>query len=110
MMFCVNNCKGPPSIEEELDPTYYVVAGDAFTLSCTVTDDPQSPNGTQFLWYKDGSDIIQSTETIANKPMYTSKLRIQLLDSDEHSGQYRCVAYNHPSRNVSSSTTLVVES
>ena len=102
--------KGPPSIEEELDPTYHVVAGDAFTLSCTVTDDPQSPNGPQFLWYKNGSDIINSTETIANKPLYTSQLSIQHLDSDKHSGQYTCVAYNHLSRNVSSSTTLVIES
>ena len=88
-----------------------MVAGDRFTQSCTTNDDPDSPNGIQFVWYKDGSNITNSTEVVVTyKPVYTSQLDIQQLNSDEHSGQYSCVAYNNPSANVTTSTTLVVES
>ena len=111
MKVIVFSVKGPPTFIQEFDPIYYVVAGDTFTLSCTANDDPQSPNGTKFLWYKDDNNITALTEVVvADKPLYTSQLNIQQLDSDEHSGQYLCVAYNNPSANVTSSTTLVVES
>ena len=48
----------------------------------------------------------------ANKPVYTSQLTIQQLDSDQHNGQYFCVAYNYniSVNAMSVSTTLIVES
>ena len=39
-----------------------------------------------------------------------SQLNIQQLDSDQHSGNYSCAAYNNPSANVTSFTTLIIES
>ena len=101
--------KGPPTLND-LGLTRRLVAGDAFTLSCTANDDPQSPDGVHFVWYQDDNDITSATTVIANSPKYTSQLNIQQLDSDHHSGHYSCVAYNHPSAYVTSSTTLIIES
>ena len=108
-MFSLISIQGPPTLQD-LDAIHYLVAGDAFTLSCTANDDPQSPNGVHFVWYQDDNDITSATTVIANKPVYTSQLNIQQLDSDHHSGHYSCVAYNHPSAYVTSSTTLIIES
>ena len=101
--------KGPPTLHD-LGLTHRLVAGDAFTLSCTANDDPQSPDGVHFVWYQDDNDITNLTQVVTNKPEYTSQLNIKQLDSDRHNGNYLCVAYNHPSVNVKSSTTLIVES
>ena len=99
----------PPTLQD-MDPIHYLVTGDAFTLSCTATDDPQSPDGVHFVWYQDDNDITSSTKVIASSQKYTSQLNIQQLDSDHHSGYYLCIAYNHPSAYVTTSTTLIVES
>ena len=101
--------KGLPTLYL-LNPLHYLVAGDPFTLNCTAEDDPQSPNGIQFLWYRDDIDITNKTKVIPNNHVYTSELNLNQLDSDQHSGYYLCVAYNNPSANVTSSTTLIVES
>ena len=101
--------KGLPTLHL-LDPLHYLVTGDPFTLNCTAEDDPQSPNGTQFLWYRDDIDITNETRVTANNNVYTSQLNIHQLDSDQYSGKYLCIAYNNPSANVTSSTTLIVES
>ena len=101
--------KGLPTFNL-LDPFHYLVAGDPFTLNYTAEDDPQSPNRIQFLWYRDDIDITNETRVTANNYVYTSQLNIYQLDSDQHSGYYSCVAYNNPSANVTSSTTLIVES
>ena len=108
-MFSLISTQGPPTLQD-LDPIHYLVTGDAFTLSCTANNDPQSPDGVHFVWYQDDNDITSATTVIANSPKYTSQLNIQQLDSDHHSGHYSCVAYNHPSAYVTSSTTLIVES
>ena len=109
MNVIVFTVKGPPTIQK-FNPIHYLVAGDQFTLSCTANDDRDSPIGTQFVWYKDGNDITGLTELmVANKSVYTSQLSLQ-LNSDDHSGNYSCIAYNNPSANVTTSTTLVVES
>ena len=108
-MFSIITIQGPPTLQK-LDPIHYLVAGDTFTLSCTAIDDPQSPDGVHFVWYQDDTNTRSSTKLVDNKPVYTSELNIQQLDSDKHSGNYSCVAYNHPSANVTSFTTLVVES
>ena len=102
--------KGSPTIQQ-LDPFYYVIAGDTFTLNCTVTNEPQSSDGIKILWYRDNHDITSFTEVIANNSTYTSQLYIEELDSDQHSGQYMCVAYNSTTNvNATSTTTVVVES
>ena len=101
--------KGSPTIQQ-FDPYYYVIAGNTFTLNCTVTDEPQSPDGIKVLWYRDNHDITSLTKVIANNSTYTSQLYIEELDSDQHSGQYMCVAYNSTYVNATSTTTVVVES
>ena len=102
--------KDPPTIQQ-LDPFYYVIAGDTFTLNCTVTDEPQSPDGIKFLWYKNSYNITSLTKVIVNDSTYTSQLYIEKLDSDQHSGQYMCVAYNSTTNvNATSTTTVIVES
>ena len=110
MNVIVFTVKGPPTIQK-FKQIHYLVAGDQFTLSCTANDDRDSPNGTQFVWYKDGSNITSLTKVVpADKLLYTSQLDIQQLNSDDHSGNYSCIAYNNPSASVNTSTTLVVES
>jgi len=101
--------KDPPTIQQ-FDSFYYVIAGDAFTLNCIATDDPQSPDELKFTWYQDNHNITNLATVNASKPNYTSQLRIEKLDSDQHSGQYSCVAYNAASISVSSNTTVIVES
>ena len=101
--------KGSPTIQQ-LDPFYYVIAGDTFILNCTVTDEPQSPDGIKFLWYKDGHNITSLTWVIVNKSTYISQLYIEELDPDQHNGQYMCVAYNSTYVNSTSTTTVIVES
>ena len=108
-LFSLISILGLPTLQD-LDLIHYLVTGDAFTLSCTANDDPQSPNGVHFVWYQNDDDITSTTTVIANSPKYTSQLNIQQLDSDHHSGHYSCVAYNHPSAYVTSSTILIVES
>ena len=88
-----------------------MIAGYAIILNCTATNDLQSPNQVEFTWYHDNNNItIDSTKIKTSESNYVSQLDIRQLDSDEHSGQYLCVAYNNPSDNVTSSTTLIVES
>ena len=102
--------KDSPTIRQ-FDPFYYVIAGDTFTLNCTVTDEPRSRDEIKFLWYKDGHNITSLTKVIANNSTYTSQLYIEELDSDQHSGQYMCVAYNSTTNvNATSTTTVIVES
>ena len=101
---------GPPLIQP-FDPLYFGVAGDPFTLNCTATDNFSSSNEVKFQWYQDDRDIpTKSTTTVeTKKPNYTSQLRIEKLDPDQHSGQYMCVVYNNASSNATS-TALIVES
>ena len=108
-MFSLISTQGPPTLQD-LNLIHYLVTGDAFTLSCTANNDPQSPDGVHFVWYQDDNDITSATTVIANNLVHTSQLNIQQLDSDHHSGRYSCVAYNHPSAYVTSSTILIIES
>ena len=110
VMYVTISSKGLPTIQQ-LDPFYYVIAGDTFTLNCTVTDEPQSPDGIKILWYKNSYNITSLTKVIVNDSTYTSQLYIEKLDSEQHSGQYMCVAYNSTTNtNATSTTTVIVES
>ena len=87
-----------------------MIAGYPFILNCTAANDPDSPNKIEFAWYQDNKEITNLREIRINKTTNVSQLNIQQLDSDHHSGYYSCVAYNHPSAHVNSSTTIIVES
>lgn len=87
-----------------------MIAGYEIILNCTAVNDPQSPNQVEFTWYYNDKNITDSIETRSNKDTYVSQLDIQQLDSDKHGGQYLCVAYNNPSDNETSTTTLIIES
>ena len=99
--------KDSPTIQQ-LDPFYYVIAGNAFTLNCTVTDERKSPEEIKILWYRDNHNITSLTKVIANISTYTSQLYIEKLDSDQHSGRYMCVAYNSTTNANATSTTMVI--
>ena len=99
---CNGTCiptKGPPS-NQQFDPFYYVIAGNAFTLNCTVRNTARTP---KFSWYQDNHDITILTKTLAT---YTSQLYIEKLESDQHSGRYICASRNK----AISTTTVIVES
>ena len=110
-LLCVSiPSKDPPTIQQ-LDPFYYVIAGDTFTLNCTVTDERKSPEEINFLWYKDNHNITSLTKVIVNDSTYTSQLYIEKLDSDQDGGRYMCVAYKSTTNaNATSTTTVIVES
>ena len=100
---------GPPSFQQ-FDPFYYVITGDAFSLNCTATDNPNSRQIT-FSWYRNNKHITHITTIIASDTTSqymksTSQLYIDKLDSDQHSGRYICVANNR----AISTTTVIVES
>ena len=92
--------KGPP-INQQFDPLYYVIAGDAFILNCTV---PETFHNPTVLWYRDNHYITNLTATLASN--YASQLYIEKLDSNQHSGRYICAANNE----AISITTIIVES
>ena len=96
---------------QQFDTLYYGIAGGPFTLNCTATDPFSSPNEVKFLWYQGDRNITNLTAMVeAMKPNYTSQLHIEELNSDQHSGRYKCVTHNNASSSAESTTTVVVES
>ena len=96
---------------------YHVIAGDPFTLNCTATNDPQSPNELRFRWFKESTriDINQSQWNItelSNGPFtVTSQLVITNLTVGKHDGIYSCAVDNFKVDNaVNQSTIVVIES
>ena len=107
---------GPPTVQE-FSRVYYVTAGDPFTLNCTATNDPQSPNELRFRWFKESTriDINQSqwniNELSNDLSTVTSQLVITNLTVDEHNGVYSCAVDNFKVDNaVNQSTIVVIES
>ena len=101
--------KGSP-IKQQFDTFYHVIVGDTFSLNCTATDNPNSPEIT-YSWYRNNEDITHLTKILAsNKTAQyrwsTSQLYIEQLDPDQHNGRYMCVANNE----AISTTTVIVES
>ena len=101
--------KGSPS-KQQFDTFYHVIVGDTFSLNCTATDNPNTPEIT-FSWYRNNEDITHLIKIVAKyrTTQYrssTSQLYIEQLDSDQHSGRYICVANNE----AISTTTVMVES
>ena len=107
---------GPP-ILHPVDPVYYVIAGDPFTLNCTATNDPQSPNELRFRWFKGSTRIDDNplqwniTKLSRDPSTVTSQLVITNLTVDEHNGSYSCEVDNFRVETaVNQNTNVVVES
>ena len=101
--------KGSPT-KQQFDTFYHLIVGDTFSLNCTATDNPNSPEIT-FSWYRNNEDITHLTKIVAKykSAKYrssTSQLYIEQLDSDKQNGRYICVANNE----AISTTTVIVES
>ena len=107
---------GPPTVQE-FHRVYYVIAGDSFTLNCTATNDPQSPNELRFRWFKESiridNDQSQWNITeLSNDPFtVTSQLVITNLTVDKHNGTYSCRVDNFRiDMAVNQTTAVVIES
>ena len=97
-------------VNQQFDPFYYVITGDAFSLNCIATGNPNSRPIT-FSWYRNSKHITDITRIIASDRTSrymksVSQLNIKKLDSDQHSGRYICVANNK----AISTTRVFVES
>ena len=105
---CIPTTAAP--VNQQFDPFYYITTGDALSLNCSATGNPNSRPIT-FSWYRNNKQITHITTIIANylTSQYmksVSQLYIDKLDSDQHSGRYICVANNK----AISITTVFVES
>ena len=104
-------------ILQEFDTVYYGIAGNLFTLNCTATNDPQSPNELRFRWFKGSTRIDDDplqwniTELSSDPFTVTSQLIITNLTVDEHNGSYSCRVDNFRVETaISQNTIIVVES
>ena len=111
--FCITvhviPAKGSPT-KQQFDAFYHLIDGDTFSLNCTATDNPNSPEIT-FSWYRNNEDITHLTKIVAKyrTGQYrssTSQLYIKNVYSEQHGGRYICVANNE----AISTTTVIVES
>ena len=97
---------------------YYVIVGNPFTLNCTATNDPQSPNELRFRWFKGSSKIDNkqaqwniSEITLTNTLTVTSQIIITNLAVEQHNGTFKCSVDNFkPRTDVDQTTIVVVES
>ena len=97
----------------QLPSIYYVAVGDTFSLECTATNDPQSPNMLDIRWFK-GPIRIDN-----NRSYVTAEYRRELsyisviFTIDEvdyqYNGTYTCSIYDSMIT-TNKSTTYVVES
>ena len=103
---------------QPINPVYYVIDGDPFTLNCTATNDPQSPNELSFKWFKESTRIdnkdsqwIINEMAIENILTVTSQIVITNLTVEQHNGTYTCSVHNFkPKSAVDQTITVVVES
>ena len=107
---------GPPTLQE-FSRVYYVIAGDPFTLNCTATNDPQSPNELRFRWFKESTRIDDDqlqwsiTELSIDPFTVTSQLIITNLTVDKYNGTYSCRVDNFRiDMAINQTTTVVIES
>ena len=102
-----------------INPLYYVIAGDPFTLNCTAANDPQSPSKLRFRWIK-GSNRIDddgpsqwtiTKMSLRNTMTVTSQLVITNLTMEQHNGTYTCSVDNYrPRTSIDQTTIVIVES
>ena len=102
---------------QPVDLAYFVIAGDAFILNCTATNDLQSPNNLTFRWYKESIKITDETsqwnitKSFRDNLTVTSQIIITNLTVDQHSGAYICMVDNNENETaVNQTTNIIVES
>jgi len=80
-------------------------------LECLANNDVDSPDNITFIWFKDDKLLNSTSDINIQTGMLYSKLSIQQLDPENHSGIYSCGAYNNEiSDSVFTNTTLTIES
>ena len=97
---------------------YCVIAGDRFTLNCTATNDPQSPNKLRFRWFKESTRIDNNSSqwnitelSMRNTLTVTSQIVIQHLKVEQHNVMYTCSVNNFRTlAAVNQITNIIVES
>ena len=99
----------------QLSSIDYVAVGDTFSLECTATNDPQSPNMLEIRWFK-GSTRIDNNRfyTVAEYRRELSYISL-ITTVDEvdyqYNGTYTCSIYDSMiTTTTNKSTTYVVES
>ena len=104
---------------QAINPVYYVITGDPFTLNCTATNDPQSPNELRFRWFTESIRVdhkpsrwtVTELLSLRNTLTVISQLVITNLMVEQHNGTYTCSVDNfRPRAAVDQTTTIVVES
>ena len=102
---------GPPTLQP-FSPAYHNIIGQHFMLECLASNDDDSPNNIAFVWFKDDKLLNSTSDIEIQTGMLYSRLSIQQLDPENHSGIYSCGAYNNKrtSDSVFTNTTLTIES
>ena len=100
---------------QAINPVYYVIVGDPFTLNCTATNDPQSPKELRFRWFKGSTNLDDihsqwnvSKITLMNTLTVTSQIIITNLAVEHHNGTFKCSVDNYRRRTAIDQTTIVV--
>ena len=107
---------GPPKIVSLLPDSATVVERESVSFVCQVINDPNAKENVTIRWYNNGrrlSDqddrvtISNTMETHPNRTVMSTLTIDPVIHQD--TGQYRCVALNHPELMVSDTTQLTVE-
>ena len=94
-----------------------VVEGESVSIVCEVTNDPDAIENVTIRWFADNNHRITDHDnriTISNTmETHPSRTVMSTLTIDpvihQDTGQYRCVALNHPELMVSDTTRLTVQ-
>ena len=106
-------CLGPPKIVS-LSDNATVVEGENISFVCEVTNDPDAIEDVTIRWFgtndhrlSDRITINNTMETHPNRTVMSTLTIDPVLRED--TGEYRCVALNHPELMVSDTTHLTVQ-
>ena len=105
---------GQPTIDYISDPIISV-EGNATSLICSATNDPDANIPSQIQWYKPNGGQVKQVDSrfvINNDNNITGKLQSVLLIDPitlDDDGVYKCRAFNHPESYAELSTSLTVE-
>ena len=107
---------GPPKIVS-LSDNVTVVEGESVSIVCEVTNDPVAIENVTIRWFHDYSHrmtdhddritVNNTTETHPSRTVMSTLTIDPVIHQD--TGQYRCVALNHPELMVSDTTQLTVQ-
>ena len=113
---------GPPTVKpitigiQEVLPissVYYLIDGDHIQLNCLATNDPQSPDELNFIWYKDSTIVdSQGLRRVTGKSSNgQSFILFYNLDMSQDNGTYTCSVKNFElGRAITQSAVVIIES